>query len=227
MNWLYHVDGGPRRGGWRWSCPAAPPRPEDLRPRRHAAEGVRPRARQAGRHDAALERAAGGGHRRRGPPGRRIPAAAALERGQGSRTTRCRWCGPPTWPTSRAWSRWRAAPSWTCRSRPTPAAWTSASWPATEYQPGRHLRGVFAFVGAPPAGDDRRHPRAAAIRSMRPWPSRRSSLTLLVGRRRQPDAGAVHAPHQGPLPGSQVARGRRTVVGATSRAQAARPTPCR
>ena len=84
---------------------------------------------------------------------------------------------------------------------------------ATEYQPGRYLRGVFGFVGA--AGcEDRRQPAPglSALLCHRPAGPVHHAL---VGRRRQPDAGAVHAAHQGPLPGSQAAGGGRAVVGAT------------
>ncbi len=97
-----------------------------------------------------------------------------------------------------------------------------------EYRPGRHLRGVFSLVGAkkPVTIDVDPPPRLSALRGRRPAGA--ILLTLLSADGASQTRGALHAPHQGPLPGSQVAPGRRTLVGAAPRAQAARPTaPCR
>ena len=114
-----------------------------------------------------MERVVGGRLSRRGPPGGRFPATAAVRRysvrrrartgnrrrkkSRRSRIIYCRWCVRPAWPISRAWYRWKAARSWTCRSKTDARRVDVGELTDAEYQPGRYLRGVFEQVGTPPA----------------------------------------------------------------------------
>ena len=152
-------------------------------------------------------------------------AVAKRARRQGLR--RCRWCGPPAWPISRAWFPWKAAPSWTCKSKTDARRVDVGELAAAEYQPGRRLLGVFAFAGAPPpvAIDVTRQRRLSALSGHRR--SRPTLLTLVSAGRRLPDGSPLHAAHQGPLLGSRSCPPDAELWSAQLSGRTARPEACR
>ena len=66
----------------------------------------------------------------------------------------------------------------------------------TEYQLGRRLLGAFGFVGSPPAAGGRCHAPCGLSALYGHRPAGRADHAA-GGRRRQPDAGPLHPPHQG------------------------------
>ena len=107
--------GGAARGGWRWSCPAAPPTWTSTawaaRSSRNSSVSPASRRTPCGAGTCSWKRPPAARSAWPSISSNRCPA----QEGRGSGITRCPWCRPPEWLTSRAWFPWKAAASSTCR----------------------------------------------------------------------------------------------------------------